>query len=108
MSHPQLLALRAEPSAETGQNVRVVFRGLTNIFFLYSLLVIYLYKTCEFKFVQVPADQPVDTNRLTKPVNGILKRRHSFSYIHLMSFLNVTEQQKIWPWCFRSGETERI
>lgn len=62
----------------------------------------------KFKFVQVPVDQPVDSSWLTRPANGVLKRRHSLSYIHLMSFLNVTEQQKIWPWHFRSGETERI
>lgn len=39
MIHPQFLALRAEPSTETGQIVSVVVRELTNILFLYSLLV---------------------------------------------------------------------
>ena len=97
--------MRAKSSAETGHNVGVVFRELTDILFLYRLLVIYLYKMCMFKLVQIPVDQPVDTNWLTKPVNGVLKRRHSLSSVHLVSFLSVTEQQKIWPLCFRSGET---
>lgn len=63
---------------------------------------------CKFQFVQVPVDQPVGTIWLTKPVNGVLKRRHSLSYIYLMSFLSATEQQMVWLWCLRSGETERI
>lgn len=51
--------------------------------------------------------------RVTKPGNGVLKRRHSLFFDGFGVFfgqkyhspdelLSVTEQQKIWPWCFRS------
>lgn len=97
----------AEPSTGTGHNVRAALGR-------YHFISLQPTWNLSLQIQVCPGSNTPDCRHqlVTKLDNGVLKRRHSLfldglwgfldkNIIHLMNFLNVTEQQKIWPWCFR-------